>query len=91
MDQLAQIVGALLILSAYMLAQFGLLNQHSLLYLLFNLAGAATLTVLAYLERQWGFFLLEGVWSVVTVRSLVLWSRGADPGRRPPAEEIPSR
>lgn len=88
MDQVVQIAGALLILAAYMLAQFGLLNQHSLLYLLFNLVGAATLTVLAYLERQWGFFLLEGVWTIITIRSLVLGSRGADPRRRAASEDV---
>jgi hypothetical protein len=74
--QLAQIVGALLILAAYVLAQFGVLDQRSYWYLWLNLVGAAALTVLAWHERQWGFLLLEGVWTVVTAWSLYrrLWS-----------------
>jgi hypothetical protein len=68
--QLAQIVGALLILAAYVLAQFGVLDQRSYWYLWLNLVGAAALTVLAWHERQWGFLLLEGVWTAVTAWSL---------------------
>jgi hypothetical protein len=68
--QLAQIVGALLILAAYVLAQFGVLDQRSYWYLWLNLVGAAALTVLAWRERQWGFLLLEGVWTAVTAWSL---------------------
>jgi hypothetical protein len=70
MAQLAQIVGALLILAAYVLAQLGVLDQRSYWYLWLNLVGAGTLTVLAWHERQWGFLLLEGVWTAVTAWSL---------------------
>jgi hypothetical protein len=66
MDQLVQIVGALAILAAFALAQFGKLDQRSTWYLALNLVGSAVLTVLAYHERQWGFFLLEGVWAIVS-------------------------
>jgi hypothetical protein len=70
MAQAAQVVGALLILAAYVLAQFGVLDQRSYWYLWLNLVGAAALTVLAWHERQWGFLLLEGVWTLVTAWSL---------------------
>ena len=70
MAQAAQIVGALLILSAYVLAQFRVLDQQSWWYLWLNLVGAGALTVLAWHERQWGFLLLEGVWTIVTAWSL---------------------
>jgi hypothetical protein len=76
--QLAQIVGALLILAAYVLAQFSVLDQRSYRYLVLNLVGAGALTVLAWHERQWGFFLLEGVWTLVTAWSLT--ARLRDPG-----------
>ena len=79
-DQLVQIVGALAILAAYALAQFGVLDQHARSYLLLNLAGAAVLTVIAWIERQWGFVLLEGVWTLVSAYGLV--SGRAARGRR---------
>jgi hypothetical protein len=69
-DQLVQVVGALLILAAYTAAQFGALDQRSYAYLMLNLVGAATLTVLARIESQWGFFILEAAWTSVSVGGL---------------------
>ena len=66
-----QIVGALLILTAFAAAQFGAMDQHSRSYLWLNLVGSAVLAVLAWLERQWGFLLLESVWAVVSLWGLV--------------------
>jgi hypothetical protein len=71
MAQAAQIVGALLILAAYVLAQFGVLNQRSYWYIGLNLVGATALALLAWHEEQWGFLLLEGVWALVSAAALV--------------------
>jgi hypothetical protein len=84
MDQIVQVLGALLILVAYAAAQFGALNQRSRVYLVLNLVGSAVLAVLAWYEDQWGFLLLEGVWAVVSLWGLIRVQRG-----HPPAEVHP--
>lgn len=71
MEQLVQIIGAILILVAYAGAQFGRLDQRSIAYLVLNLVGSLILAVLAAIESQLGFLLLEGVWSLVSLWSLV--------------------
>lgn len=77
MDQLVQIVGALLILSAYAAAQFGAMDQHARSYLWLNSIGSAVLAVLAWEERQWGFLLLETVWAAVSLWGLIQLRRAA--------------
>jgi hypothetical protein len=80
MHQLVQILGALLILTGFVLAQFRVLDPQSLWYLLVNLVGSAVLTVDAWREAQIGFFLLEFVWAVVSAFGLVQLVRGRRPG-----------
>jgi hypothetical protein len=79
MDQVIQVVGALAIVGAYALAHFGYLEQHARSYLLLNLAGASVLAVHAYVEAQWGFFLLEVVWAAVSGHGLVRRIRAGSP------------
>jgi hypothetical protein len=71
MPQLVQIAGALAILAGFALAQLDLLAQRSRLYLGLNLAGSALLAALAYLDRQWGFLLLEDVWALFSGAGLI--------------------
>ena len=65
MNALVQIVGALLVLAAFALAQARVLSPEARSYLVLNFVGAGVLAVEAYVEKQWGFLLLEGVWSVI--------------------------
>ena len=102
MDQVLQIVGALMVLVAFAAAQFRLLDARSYPYLLLNVVGSAVLAVLAFEERQWGFLLLEGVWSLVSFAGLLARVRGqrsapsssggsADVVRsRPRSDQLPS-
>lgn len=79
MDQLIQIVGALLILAAFAAVQFERMRPDSHLYLALNLIGSIILAVLAWLDSQWGFLLLEGVWAIVSawgLARLLLQPRG---------------
>jgi hypothetical protein len=74
-DQVIQIGGAILILSAFMLSQMGRITMESYPYLLLNVAGAGILAIDALRRDQWGFVLLEGVWLIVTIWSLWKVSR----------------
>ncbi len=81
MDQLIQIVGALLILAAFAAVQFDRMRPDSRLYLALNLIGSIVLAVLAWVETQWGFLLLEGVWAIVSAWGLAAALRAPDPSR----------
>lgn len=79
LDQLVQVIGALLILSAFVAAQLGSMDPHSRAYLSLNLVGSLVLTVLAWHEQQWGFLMLEAVWAAVSLWGLVQVLRGQAP------------
>jgi hypothetical protein len=76
-DQVVQVVGALLILAAFAAVQFERMRPDSRLYLALNLAGSAILAVLAVLGSQWGFVLLETVWAIVSAWGLALALRSS--------------
>jgi hypothetical protein len=75
--QLVQIVGALAILTAFAAAQAGYFDVRSWTYLWLNFAGALVLAIAAWHERQWGFLLLEGAWTLVSAWGLAARFRQA--------------
>jgi hypothetical protein len=70
-DQIVQVLGSLLVLTAFAAAQRGAVSTDSRSYLVLNLVGSSVLTVLAAGGRQWGFLLLEAVWALVSARGLL--------------------
>ncbi|GAA5187729.1 hypothetical protein GCM10023322_36680 [Rugosimonospora acidiphila] len=79
MFDVIQIVGSLLILAAFVAAQLGRLDSSSYRYLISNAVGSAILTVTAVVNLEWGFILLEGVWALVSMYSIVRKAAGRLP------------
>jgi hypothetical protein len=79
-NDLLQIVGALLLVGAFAAAQIGWLRPHDLRYLLANLAGGLILLVIAAAAGQPGFMITNGFWSLISVWGLFQVLRRAPAG-----------
>ena len=79
MTEVMQVVGAVLILIAFAAIQRGTLEPHARSYLLLNLMGGLVLGWVAVAEKDWGFLLLETVWSAVSAWGLLQVLRGKAP------------
>jgi hypothetical protein len=69
--QLVSVLGSLLVLVAYVATQFGWLSTKSLAFAYANIVGSGILAMVAALEAQWGFLLLEGAWASVSLIAVV--------------------
>lgn len=74
--QLISLVGAALVLSAFVASQLGRMSTEGAAYRLMNLAGSVILTIVAVLGRVWGFVVLNGVWALVSLAGIVRLLRG---------------
>lgn len=76
MDQVIQVVGAILILVAFAANQRGAMGPHQRSYLWLNFLGSVILAATAIYNHDVGFILLEGVWAAVSLWGLVQVARG---------------
>ena len=68
--QLISFLGALFILIAYVGHQMSLINPRRPTYNILNAAGSAILWWIALHPFQIGFFVLEGVWTLISLWAL---------------------
>jgi hypothetical protein len=80
--QVISVLGALAILGAFAANLFGWIQPSNLWYLVANFLGSAVLTVVAVVDQQLGFILLEGTWALVSLWGIFAALRGrqAPPG-----------
>ena len=76
MLQVISVLGALAILGAYAANLFGWVNPSYLSYSVANFLGSAVLTVIAVIDQQIGFILLEGTWALVSLWGIFSVLRG---------------
>lgn len=84
MLQFISVLGALAILLAFAANQFRLLGPADLSYAVLNFVGSFVLGVVAVIEVQWGFIMLEAVWALVSLWGIltILRRRGVSPRTR---------
>lgn len=78
MLQVVSVLGALAILGAFAANQFGWVRPSQLSYAAANFVGAGILTVVAVVDRQIGFVLLQGAWTLVSLWAVAAIARGGD-------------
>lgn len=71
MLQVVSLLGAVLILIPFAASQLHRLAVATLAYQIPNLVGSAALTLVAVLEHQYGFILLEGTWAIMSAIGLI--------------------
>ncbi len=65
--QLVSIVGALLILAAYLALQCGWMGRENRWFNILNFVGSLMLTWVAVIDWRAGFIVLEGAWAALSL------------------------
>ncbi len=69
--QIASLVGATLILGAYLANQAGYWSPRDRVYSLANFAGSILLLWVAVVDWRVGFIILEAVWAIISLPHLI--------------------
>ena len=80
-QQIPQLIGAALQLTAFGAGQFGWLNARAALYLLLNILGSLLLLIDAIGMMAWGFIILEFAWLLIALVGLWRTRKIAATGR----------
>jgi hypothetical protein len=83
MLQIVSVLGALAILGAYIANQLRFIGPSNMSYSVMNFIGSTILTVIAVIEVQWGFILLEGVWALMSLWGIITLLRDGTPSGAP--------
>lgn len=73
--QLVSLAGAVMQLVAYALMQLGRLSSETYPYQLANVIGSFLMTVVATINHEYGFILMEAVWFLTSAYGLIKLSR----------------
>jgi len=78
--QLISLVGAAMVLLAYMGYQRGWMSREQRGYNLLNFVGSSLLAWVAIVDRRWGFIALEVIWALLSLPPLL--ARRVGEGRK---------
>ena len=70
-SQWISIAGAIMVLVAFAALQFRKVRPEDVSYLVLNVLGSGSLAVAAAMEGLWAFVVLNTVWGLVSLSSLV--------------------
>ena len=76
-DQLVSLVGAALILVAYLALQRGWMPRESRLYNALNFVGSGLLAYVAVKDRRMGFIILEAAWALLSLPGMLRRTRAS--------------
>lgn len=74
--QTISLLGASLILAAYIGLQFGRMNRDDRIFNILNFVGSALLAWVAVVDWRLGFILLEGAWALLSIPGMFRRRRG---------------